>query len=445
MVRNLVYFALVVILVFQLPVTTSADTRSQFCPLDGYLSGSFVREAVAIEAPNQPLVLQFVVHNDSTVYSYGGVTVGVGLYESDTATTPAFWSPVLTDALFTPSSEQRIEATLDVTHVPAGEYVARLGVAQGGQLAALANSRNEAGIVVSKTVTGSAYPTSLRAITQPTEVGELAEYELLTSNDTDQVKRDYPQAIALVRGDTPLGSAVIASVSEPVKMIPGTSEETTVSNIIATDGEYTVFGFSGQPETLLPVVTSTFTVGDTTGPDDAHLVAIGISSLDELQEDILEVVACVAPVAGDRLGVMQIQQTVRAGDVVLNETSDYVSDGGFVSTRVTKASLETATVETKLFSASNQVSLDRTVEDESEPTILGILEQTVTQSLVCGEGCQPQTVSQALESFAAEKTFQNTIWFYLGIILAALLLMVLMIGRLTPPDEKEHEPMHEPE
>lgn len=443
MVRILASIALVLLLIQFGPSAVSASGDQEMCLLDGYLSVSVSNHSpVVVPDAEAVLPLSFSVSNDSSTYTYGSVEIGVGLYENETATTPVYWTAAGDGVEFFPGTTQNFYLEIDASHVPAGEYVARVGVGQGSQLTAFARGVYSPAVLIKKDSEAvSVYPTSVTAISVPDRVGGIAEFSLTTLNDSSEVRRDYEQHLVIGRGETPLGSAVLSDLSEMVKMIPGSEEVTSGSALITSEGEYSVIGFSAADNLLLPVSVNEFTIGEEAGPRDGHVVAVGVSGLDTASKTF-SVVSCLGSVTAEPIDVMQLEQKITSGGSVIKSTVADVSQQGMVKTVVDKTDMETFVITTNLYSYSNQSA--GSINNSEIGSVLGLLEQTITQNFECNDECVPDTVGETLESFVAEDVVQDTIWFYLGIIAASVLLMILMIGRLGPSKEKQ-EPMHIPE
>jgi hypothetical protein len=155
-------------------------------------------------------------------------------------------------------------------------------------------------------------------------------------------------------------------------------------------------------------------------------------------------VSCVASVTGQPFDIVQLEQQVMTGETVVDSTVVEVAENGFAQTTIPKESLSEFTLLSNLYVQPNQASDRRDAEIATGEVQLGQLAQSVAQTHTCGVDCQVDTIAETLEAFVAEDTFQTTVWFYLGIIAAAMLLLFLMLGRLTPRGE-DKEPMHEPQ
>lgn len=429
----------------QLPLPESVPTMEvtsesySTCPVDGYISASIADAAIAdVEETGQPLSIFFTIHNDSETYSYAGVSVGVALYNNTNASDPSYWSPVADDVFLLPQQQQTFNVLLDATHVSAGQYEARIGVAQGDSLTAYAASQKGTGVPFEKSVPAVAYPFDLSLQSNSdVSIGDKASYQLVAENTSDAVLRDYTQHIVVARGDQPLGSAIISRVSAPVKMIPGKSETTRSATVVPTDGSYKAYAYSEKENTLLPVAVGGFNAGEETGPSDLYLPLVGVGGLRHTDE-AFSVVSCVAAVSESTAEVVQLEQQYSNGGEVLSEVIE-VAVGGAAEVRIPKSDLESFDLVTNVYSTI------KSSEENAEEDHRGELFQTINQTIECDSECQTRTIAETIESFAAEDAVQSTFWFYLGIVLAAALLLYLMLHRLVPPEEDEHMEMHEPQ
>gem|GEM_PF-2277237 len=414
------------------------------CALDGYIAANNLQLSIT---ESETASVAFSLGNSSDTYSYAGVELGLALYESETATIPSFWSPVVSEVVIHPQAQQDFEVELDMQYVPVGEYVARIGLSQAGQLAAMVDSRDAELVSFSKQTPGSSYPFTLTASLLERNGADI-QYTLTTENDGQTVLRDYTQHVSVSRGATAVGSAIVSDVATPVKIIPGKQETSRAQVQVAIPGEYYVYGYSQRPQVMLPVVTDTLTVGtEQVSTANAYITAVGLSGLADDMSKSAEVVACVAATEDGTADVRQLEilvTTEETGALTSSITDVAMGEQGEVS--FSKQNLDTFTVAARLYQSAGQVPDQLVVADVVDSVGLGNVEQSIKQTLVCGNDCQPISLTQTAENFTAEETVQTAIWFYVGIITAAALLFFLMMGRLkSPSSQEDEEPMHIPE
>jgi len=437
MKRIFATFALCAIAMQAFPVVTHAagDATLETCSIDGYLSNSIPNPPTsAISADALTLPLEIQVSNNSSEYHYGGVSLGVALYEPG-GSTPAYWSVVADDLQFEPAQPQIFEVELDVQHVEAGEYEIRVGSAQGGQFEALIQSQISTGAsFIKNNAAAIEYPFTLTQQNSELRPGVRAQYVLTAENTEEAIVRGYEQALVFVKGDASFAAVVADETKKEVKMgIGGT--ESLQGSVFLEDVSYSVYGFSTKTNTLLPVVTDSFRGGDTV--NTVSLVpGVGISGLDS---DTITVAACPAIVSGDiqTLGaVIDIEHKVMnsEGEVVAAGYLDASSDS-MVTVQAPKVGREYNIVTTIYGEPVSLTSEEITAGVDPRGNVIQVISQTVGCS---AEECEQAGVAETIESFVAEEVVQKTIWFYLGIILAAALLMFLMIGRLTTKEEEAH-------
>jgi len=437
--RIFALFVLFAIAMQAIPTTAQAvgDAVSDACSIDGYLSTSIINppfENIPVGLTSIPVEIR--VSNDSQMYTYAGVSVGVGLYAAG-AEVPSYWAPVTDGLQFNPAQPQDFTVELDIQHVEAGSYELRAAAVQGGQFQSLARSAFEPAVTINKTdVAAISYPFTLTQQNGELIPGNYLDYTLTSENTERSILKDYDQSVVFTSGAQAFGPAVMQQTDKEVRMA---FEDTTVldTSLFLDDGVYTVFGFSSKDQVLLPVVTDTFVVGTGETEIVPFIPAVGIAGLNADAKEVTVTACAMAMNESNQFdgSVVDIEHTVTEGDVLLANGYLDISAGSEVQLSVPK-SAEVYTVTTNMYGSVDGISIEEGLAEVSGPE--GLLLQQITQQVICDEECQPLGVADTIESFVGEEVVQKSIWFYIGIILAAALLMFFMIGRLTTKEEEVH-------
>ena len=426
--------------------TASSLVVHEFCPLDGIASVSLTNSApVTITAEAQPAVITFNLINDSSTYTYSDISVGIGLFDPESGA-PMYWTSVGDDFSVLPQERVSGEVVIDTTYVAAGQYEIKIASAQGGQLAAFAESQTAPGATFVKETAGEVYPFSLEVSAGPYTPGTQYSATLTAENDTtDTVFRDYHQHLVLSQGTEPRGSLVFATGVQPVKLLPGTNDVLTIAGRIPSTGAATFVGLSTKENAFLPVAVEA-NITESDGLIDVYMPGVGVVTADESGSDVVRVVSCPA------VSSESVSDVVEIGHVIMREGTELANESAKVSIF---GGVEMAVLDLgkKPFEVVSHLSIGlETLPEEENPNeevVGGHRVQTISQQIECSERClESERVAETLESFVSEKTVQSTIWFYVGIIVAAVLLMFLMLGRLKPKketEEGEYEKMHQPQ
>ena len=416
-------------------------TNHEVCQLDGSISTAITStEVLDVTEVDQPVTLTFAVQNNSSEYTYGGISVGVGVYANAATDVPEYWAPVSDDIVLLPQQRQLFEVELDSEFVAAGQYNVRAAASQGGQIATIAISQNVPGQTFTKTAPGATFPFTLQQSPESVQsVGGSAGYTLTTENTTSGVLRDYEQFIIVNRGEAPQGSAIVSQTVQSVKLIPNMAQTLSHTSVLAVPGDYSVNGFSLKQNTLLPFAYDSFKVGEEAGPDVVFIPAVGLSGINHT-DDTLTMTSCVVSGTSSSTDVHELEYVLVFDETSTETVAAQVPVGGGLSVSYPKTDFTTVELLANLYQA-----LPADEEEGEAAYSRGSLMQSVTQTIACDEDCSPRSVTETLESFAAEETVQSVFWFYLGIVLAAALLLLIMLGRLTPSEEEEHIEMHEPQ
>lgn len=406
-----------------------------------------------------------------------GVRAGIVLFAGDQSDFPAYW--YLSDQTFQLGPDggavARIEA--DVASVPAGTYTAIPFAGQGDDMnllgLAVRNGVSSAGFTLERTgtadrlveqsviVNGGPMPDGSTIAPVP-----FLEVSTQTENPAELPLIATDAVVAVVQGEVPLGDAIRAERTDEVRLIPQAERLTVVADVAPQSGPYSVVSAIKRGDGFAPITQLSFEI-EGQGPIAwPYLAAVGLSG--DLADPETEVVACVDYV-GEYAGATSLLDTVaidfrlstEAGETLAeargtNEDADAGTAFTFVPALATSDATLTTTLLTERF-PGNPLEPSEVPEGEEPIGLEFEPVHTITGMVSCQseEGCADGADDGSSLSIPlmSDGPTSNQFWFYLGIVLAAALLMYIMLRRMHPestpsPQETkgtDDEQMHMPE
>lgn len=382
-------------------------------------------------------------------YFMAGLQVVIGLYPDETATAPSYWSILPETAQLAAGAQQATDFTLDITNVPSGSYVAKVAVAQGDETAALGTLLRDATSMDSLRVTKEserATPVNVRmtvndstaeVVTIPDRTDIVARIE--TTNATPAPLLNSKMLGVITQGMVPLGAAVRSEVRDEVKLIPGQTRQTNVQDIFVEGGDYSVYAALLSEGVFQPIVAKTVRIADTAGETSwAYVSQIGISEFPLTPHS--QVVACVNWLGDtdgmrftESLGIAATVSSESGQEVQVDIYSDDTPNQNFFAFRPGALA---GSVQLSLdflqerFKAS--VIMDEGMDITDVDTTSLIKVDTFALKLDCSSGCDSLGGAVGIEDQNIFFGTAYSFWYYLGIVLAATLLMYVMLRRLPP-------------
>lgn len=430
-----------------MPFTAFAQGNYQ-CIIDGDLTIGLDNDFEQDTVGNQ-LLSGIVIQNNSS-YAFAGVNIGIGLYQ-DGDTVPSYFSANPVELQVSAGSRRTALIDTDLSAVAPGTYAVKYVAFQGDEtslLGALIHEGTELITITKEAVQTNAIAQSLTvngAVVGEGSVIQLDAQEninvmLKTVNNGATPIFDTPVYVAITQGATPLGTAVRVDVADEVRLIPGGFRNTPANDLMVEGGEYTVYGFLAAESAATPVTVATVNVGERPGPSTwMYISQTAVSGIPFTAED--SVVACV-DYLGAESGATQLHgpagvafsfaegDTVLFAETVTNEAGE--ANKYFSSTP--NQSLEDFTVEAVLLENRYRSAAVADEAGESSDVELSFIEtQAVTAAYECSdEDCyHPPVVMQIDDN---DDLGLKPYWFYIGVMLAAALLLYIMLRRLHPED-----------
>ena len=464
--KIILVFSLSIWIIFGSQVTLvqaqSENPKSNICPIQSnpevsFGSGSKVYDVEEVFSENINIV-------NSTSYVLGGVRVGVALFASEDDMVPAYWS-IFNDSQTLLSGDMvTFPVTIDASFVKEGEYILKAFVFQGDEtsmLGAMINESNSKGGVILKKVTkkNSDVYVDLNINGNPASgkkfsisYGERIDLKITTTNNNEAPLLNSSMVAIITQGSVPLGSAVGVDMVDSVKLIPGRSRVTNITDQFVGGGIYTAFAGLLTENTFQKIESVEIEVVETTGSLSWPFVSrIGLSEYPLKQNS--EVVACIDYV-GEMEGTDRFVEELAVsfelnteGLPSVSETinSKNVPQGNYFSF-TPGSKYENFNLEVGFFQQrfSGDHSINATSEELENSRYPLTIVDSFSQSFSCNgidlceikeDGDEKSVFYTTVYSF----THQESFWFYFGIVMASALFMYLMLGRLEPVTNKKEK------
>lgn len=384
-------------------------------------------------------------------YLLVGISIGVGLYKSEDSKIPVFWTVLPNKINLAPKSGTAVTADLNLSEVPEGKYVVKAFLNQGDEMAVFGAAIRNVDFTPFFTLnkqTPQIGEVSLslnlngKTITDKTVVNvkdELVVEGTIKNNQTTPLINSKIFTI-LTAGDVPLGGAVNKSIANEVKIIPQGMQNLKLSARSLVEGDYTVYSILNTDNTFQPVQSFEFKVGKGVGATSWPYVSI-VGITDSPINNNSEVVTCVNYI-GEAAEIKYLYSSVGV------EVSTYQNDTKISANTITNLDGSLAMFfKSKLSDWGNGANklIVSLVEDtkagkvpegmdvKPEASFLPI--QKTELVIVCDYRLVCDSENSGPTNSTTDSTGPNQpFMFYIGVTLAALLLMYLMLRRLDPDD-----------
>lgn len=243
-----------------------------------------------------------VVNNTNFVIADNSIVVA--LYSAEDDTVPVYWAKTPQKILLLPKKEVLAKIDFRLDYLPKGEYIMRFISVQGNDVNSLGEVLKKGGevqgIKLIKTTPADKdldLSLSINKNNSQDEIVKIAEFSdievgvTVNNNNTNDVITGGIVGV-VSQGDVPLGSALFANKTDRFKIIPGDKKRFNFHNPKTTPGAYKIYTGLISPNFIYPIKSLSLEVGDGKGPDSwSYLSKIGFSDY-PLNKDS-KVVACI--------------------------------------------------------------------------------------------------------------------------------------------------------
>jgi hypothetical protein len=411
------------------------------CPLDGGIVASL---KPVVDSPADVFSAEITLVNNSA-YLMPGVRTAVAFFAVDNPTVPAYWYPL--PEVVDLSAGQNITQTIELgmSAIQPGTYGTKVITMQGGEFDLL-------GAVIRDTETANV-TMLLEKLSEPTtnveiafsvngemaepnatiKRGEEIEAEVHVTNRSSELIEDIQIISVLAYGDVPLGSAVMSKESDKTPLISDfTRKNRLSSSFVKADRNSSLHSTLLLDKEIMPVFSAKIVVekGIKQPAPLSYISSTGVSNT--------EVLTCVSYINDpgykkefyDPLGLELNIQTQNGAENYFQKKyyNDEVNHQGFFVFK-TQMPTENFSLKTDLYHMLHMPNID----EESDLSLTQQIKDrlTITQTQTHVVNCENNQVCQAPQAEVVGSSFDaRSILYYSGIILASILLMVLMIGRL---------------
>lgn len=416
----------------------------KICPIQSRPQATLLGPSGRIEA-NDVFVSGVEVLNDSD-YFLSGVSVGVVAYDENEV--PQYWMVLPTTYQLPPRTTIPLPVELDLQVLRAGTYTLQAYAVQGGPVAVLgkafAELPSEAAVRVVKTENPIyRYPISLYIDDQLIERSvtdiavQTATIKAVVENQNEIPLLDSQWLLVAAEGGVPVGAAVRADKISPVALIPKASQSGFLRNTVFGSGRHTVYAALLSQNVLQPIKTVSLRFPGEDQSLWSYISAVGVSDYPVTTDTT--VAACVATVNGgvsqgrfaESLGISfalkkggstVVEETIYTADV---DTHDFVTFTPSVN--ALNFDLEVSLLQQR-FNTPYIESDTYTWADFQRDSLTPV--QFLRQSFVCSDEACGQGGGRIVTDLYTETAKQKPFWFYMGVILAATLLLYIMLRRL---------------
>lgn len=426
----------------------------EFCPIEINISAQFVDQKADVISLENTLTTEIVISNGSA-YVMSGIKLGVGAYtEAVQDGVPLYWTVLSDEYQLQPGETITVPVDLDVSALPAGTHTVKVKAIQGSETAVLGillHDRDETdGLRINKRSTQNKQTTSTVSIEEVLLSDATATFspgvttiKISTKNDFS-VPLLHSQILAVVsEGSVPLGTAIVAEKKEPITLIPKDSQSTILRSVILKGGAYSVFSALMTEGVLQPVSKAVLSLPGENAHSWQYLSKIGITEFPLRKHSA--VVACLGAIGEAPLETPYRFSELFGFSFLLQSADDVLSEGVVYSDEVTTYDYVTFapgitsddfSITTVLLQQPHRVEASGVAAADYNQFVKDSLAEasSVTQHFLCtDESCEEES-AEAPVSTSSDKESES-FWFYLGVMLAATLLMYVVLRRLDPEEK----------
>jgi hypothetical protein len=414
------------------------ETQS-VCTLDGYIDAGL--EVIMDATDDAVAAFDIYLQNQSFAFTYHDNNLAIGLYQSEEATVPVYWSALDFLPSVAPGEQVILSADVDLSQVQSGTYVARVGVHQGDLFAVMRNSLQQQAVELVVAETDPQYSVTLST---RSDADTIRQHSVIASNNTARSVRGFEQHIAVFTGTVAGGSAVLHQNQSPVKMISGGSEETTLTTAIDVSTPYTVIGINHNNNQFLPVVTQLFNTAGTRTVPAVYPVATGVQ-LDTADQRTIQSVTCLESLGGQGRPVGAVGAQVTLADAPpITQMTEVAAGGGLLVSWPAELGSSTVAYEFYRPVAGTTVG-EAAIANEPATTILFSAYQL---AVPCDEKCavQPNEInSLSVTEVGAPAIGGWVVYLALSVIVVLLGIIVFIAYSNRKESSADQEAMHQPE
>lgn len=419
-------------LFFVFTAQAQSEVAESFCALESpvLVSISNTETKTITDRLANTIVLQNV-----SSYHIGGLQVALGVFKGEELT---HIYVAQKDVTLEPGNSHSVIMDIDTSSLLQGEYSYRAVAVQGDISAVISNlltKSNRSDVPFTKETESERRLNTVVNGLKEIERGGDIDLEIITTNVSTAPLFEAGIDVVLTKGTIPFGTAVLTSAVDEAKLFPGSSRKTTLTSNFAKQGPHTVYVVQHIPSTLLPITKHEIQVGDLEGSSYAtQLSVVGIRDVEDSKEEV-EVVSCLQQLSRNEV----TKQRVENVPIQISQTGEIPFKSELLFSEMKTAIVSSMPVLKN--EGVTTVSLLENVQDEENR--IDFPKQEISLSFDCdrhGEICGDTIVDVAVD-FAQTEPVQQSFWFYAGIVLAALLLMLLVVRRMDPQpkDHNEHE------
>lgn len=445
------------VVLWQAPVVSAQTnpTTPNFCPIENEVSADFagVTETYTVESE----FFERIQISNFSSYTLAGVKVALAAFSSTNDTIPSFWTVLEDEYQLLPDSTIEVPVNLDLSAMPAGEYTLKVFTIQGDETAALGsvlhNAEATEGVVLVKSATKTNDVAVQVVVNEQNandgrtinlDPGEAIDVKIETRNNNKLPLLGNSMFGVITEGEVPLGAAVRVDIIDPITLIPNGTASTEIMEPFVEGGELTVYAGSIDPTALRPLLVIPVKTDTEGGGSWAYVSQVGLSDY-PLQTDS-SVVACVKYIGVEQdvdrfLELLGVQFTLspERGEVVSKKvTTEDIDTLNYFSFQ---PGLNTANFDLTVDFLQERYGANFFFAEGSETEVPERSENLLvvdiissTYACIDSDDCQSPRPNETNNIVTVAPSDQPSFWFYAGIVIAALLLMYIMLGRLGRED-----------
>lgn len=447
------------------------DPTSQMCPVHTPLVVSFEGFPDDVEIGENMFSGSLLVSND-TPYIMSGVRLAIAVYSDSDSTVPSYWAALDQVVQILPREVAQVNFEIDPAALAMGSYTVRAFAMQGGVVdllgSVIENHDNSPVLGLTKNTAQTDF-ISVKAIvneeevegTMIYEVGDGIDVDIRTENNNTESYPLIDIVAVITRGVSPLGAAVVTEFPDKSQFIPGGHRITQVSyDPGRLDFTHSIYGALTSGSKFLPITSVLVTNDDVeSGGVWPYFSRIGIADSSN-DEGVSESAACVDytgfDYSEDSGFFLDSFQGLTGFSYTVSKDSQRIASETFYSDELMTSNYFPFTIQSdnppfglilELLTPANSIEtasddftvIEKAMRDSMSPS------DVVSLSYACvGDGeCVDSSESEETTYLPVLEEMENnkeSFWFYLGITLAAALLMYLVllrldVGKKSPEEE----------
>ncbi len=436
-------------------VSESANKDKKFCPIINFPEATLT--GVSVSEGGDSVSGKIELQNNSN-YSFGSLKVALLVFDPENPDR-LFWSVLPNDYQLFNNDNKNIDFSLSLSYLPAGDYVIDVYLSQGSDINLLGTVIKGLEYYVGVKNDGVEYDNIFFKKTSPATKKistsfivdgkkletdtynykggkDSVEIEVVSKNEKDTL-RGLDMLNVITKGSIPLGEAVVGKQKDNFTLISGVTHSTPLSLYDEMTGDYTVWSAFVDDEEFQPLSSLNFKYESPYKEKLAYFPFVGVSTVPLTNSS--EVVACVKYLENDNTS-KKISDSIVSGflepmaaDFELKEGDKNIAistvsnlNSGFEDYLLFKPvvkdrdGLSFFTVSVKPYILTPKFSMSPYDSLDSFSKRPFVTSYTQTLSLVKADG------NVGYSGIGLTKSPL----YYIGIVLASLLILILMLRRL---------------